>query len=159
MRTNNRCFFNTTCSGLILVLFLFCGQALSAINLGVIAGSVNKPSHSFWGVSGQLGMIVPLLKLEFEWSKYSINPGTNTMTAGIMLRPKFGKISPYGVLGVGTEFEAISFEFSRYNSFSFFGFGAHLFLLDIMSLRADGRFMNFIDRSRFRFSAGLFVHF
>lgn len=143
---------------LILAAFLLAGQSLQAINLGVMAGSVSKPSQSFWGFSGQMGMIVPVLKLDFEWARYSGDPDTNAMTAGIMVRPKLGKISPFGVLGVGTEFDTISFEFSRYNSYSFFGFGVHLFLMDIMSLRADARFLHFTDHSRFRISAGLFVH-
>ena len=131
---------------------------MKAINLGVIAGTVSKPTHSFWGVSGQMGLIVPTLKLEIEWMRSNDEQGINGLTAGIMIRPKFGSISPYGVFGVGTEFDSISFQFSRYDSFSFLGFGAHLFLMDVLSLRADLRFQNFAERKRFRFSAGLFVH-
>jgi hypothetical protein len=154
MKTNNRL------TAVLLASFFFLGaaQTVWGINLGLIAGTINKPSQSFWGVSGQMGMIVPVLKLDFEWVRYSGDPDTNALTAGIMARPKLGKISPYGVVGVGTEFDVLSFHFSRYNSFSFWGGGVHLFLMDIMSLRVDGRFQHFTDRSRFRFSAGLFVH-
>lgn len=141
-----------------LLLAVLTSSHLSAINLGVIAGTASKPSQSFWGLSGQMGLIVPMLKLEFEWMRYSADYAANAMTASIMIRPKFGKLSPYGVLGVGTEFDTISFHFSRYNSFSILGFGAHLFLMDILSLRADLRFMTFSETSRFRVCAGLFVH-
>ncbi len=131
---------------------------LDAVNLGVIAGKTSKPSQSFWGLNGQMGLIVPTLKLEIEWMHYNADEVLNALMAGIMFRPKLGKLSPYGVLGVGSEFDTVSLKFSRYNSFAFFGFGCHLFLMEVMSLRVDCRFLNFSERKRFSLSAGLFVH-
>jgi len=151
---------NIISTGLLIALFFFIFGSvdINAINLGVMAGTTSKPTQSFWGFSGQMGLIVPTLKLEIEWMRQNGGEGGNVLLAGIMFRPKFGSISPYGVLGVGTEFDTITFQFNRYNSFSFLGFGVHLFLMDILSIRADCRFLTFSERNRFRISAGLFVH-
>ena len=80
------------------------------------------------------------------------------ITAGIKFRPKFGKLAPYGIIGVGGEFEHLTFNFSKYDKFTFIGGGAHLFFSDMISIRTDIRFLNFSDSTRTRFSGGIFFH-
>ncbi len=140
------------------VLFLIGSLNIGALNLGFMAGTVSKPSRTFWGVSGQMGMIVPALKLELEWMRFPEDEMFN-LHAGIMFRPKTGKFSPYGVLGVGTSYDKIGNMFKRDNNYVYFGFGSHLFLISLLSVRADLRFLNYKDDHYFRISGGLFVHF
>lgn len=142
---------------LILSLIIVCGLCLSGYDLGVIGGALSKPNKMFVGFSGSMRLIVPTLKIEFELFKI-IDSENNIISGGIKFNPKLGKISLYGMLGVGTEFEKINFDFSHYRAFTFLGFGAHLYLMDMLSLRGDMRFYNFTDVTRSRISFGIFLH-
>lgn len=114
-----------------------------------------------YGIAGGTGMLVPMVKFEIEYYKKK-DAGTlgkpNALTLGIKFRPKFGKFAPYGIVGVGGEFDSFGLSFSEYNKFSFFGGGMHFFLNGMVSLRGDIRFLNFSDSTRTRFSAGVFIH-
>lgn len=142
----------------IAVVLLFLGMNAEALNLGFMAGTVSKPSRTFWGVSGQMGMIVPALKLEFEWMRFP-QEERYSLHGGIMFRPKTGRFSPYGVVGVGTSYDKIGSMFKRDNNYLYFGFGSHLFLVSLLSVRADLRFIHYKEDHDFRISGGLFVHF
>ncbi len=141
---------------ILIFVFLFSFNLIS-YDLGFIVGTVNNPNTFLYGLSGSMRLIVPTLKVEFEiYSKTEYS--NSTMSVVVKINPKFGKFSVYGILGAGTEYEDITFDFSEYNGFTFIGGGAHLYLIDIMSLRFDFRLLSFSTINRLRLSLGLFVH-
>lgn len=142
------CFF-------VALLFL-CLNSI-ALDLGVIAGSISRPSSFTYGLSAGSGAIVPMLKFEFEGCRIS-ETGWNSLSAAIKIRPKFGVFAPYAVLGAGGEFEKLNFHFSDYNFYTFIGGGFHLFFTSMFSLRADLRFLHLPDADRVRISGGFFIH-
>lgn len=143
-------------AGSILILVLF-SIPLFSIELGIIGGNVTNPSELHYGISGGLGLLVPLLKMEFEFLSTPAS-GLMELSAAAKIRPKFGKLAPYATAGVGTAFEKINFDIDQYELFTFIGGGVHFFFGGFLSLRADIRFQNFSDRNRVRLSGGIFVH-
>ncbi|MBN2347172.1 MAG: hypothetical protein JXO51_12390 [Candidatus Aminicenantes bacterium] len=129
----------------------------SALDLGVVAGSVGRPSSFLYGLSLGSGTFVPLVKLEFEGTRTS-ETGWNSLSAAVKVRPKFGRLAPYALLGAGGEFAKLSFRFSEYDFYTFVGGGLHLFFAPIISLRADARFLHFSGLNRTRISGGVFIH-
>jgi hypothetical protein len=146
---------------LLIIGALLFSSGLFPAEVGVFAGTITNPSHSHYGLSAGLGFLVPLVKFEFELYRQA---GTedpelpNAVTAGIKFRPKFGKLWPYAVVGVGTEFRRFSLDFKKYDSFTFIGAGIHYKMMAVISLRADLRLLNYSEFNRTRLSAGLFVH-
>ena len=143
-------------SGLVVIVLLFSIQLLP-IELGVIGGSISNPSELNYGLSGGTGLFIPLLKMEFE---FSMTPDSDLMefSAAAKIRPKFGKLAPYAVAGVGVVFEKIGFDFDQYEFFTLIGGGVHFFFGGFFSLRADIRFQSFPDQNRIRLSGGFFFH-
>jgi hypothetical protein len=142
---------------ILLIGCLLLALNASALDAGLIAGSINQPSSFCYGLSAGMGLIVPMLKFEFEG--YRIKElGLNSLSAAIKFRPKFGSFAPYAFLGVGSEFEKLNFHFSEYNFYSMIGGGFHLFLSSMFSLRFDLRFLHFSDIDRTRVSGGVFFH-
>lgn len=145
---------------IVIVLAVLTGS-LRAVELGVTAGTMGKNGAFHYGFAVGSGLFVPMLKLEIEYYKvkdadFLVEPGATTV--GIKFRPKMGKISPYGIVGVGSEFESFGFDFGDYDKFTFVGGGVHFYMMDMMSLRADVRFLHFSDRNVTRISAGIFFH-
>ncbi len=140
----------------LFALLLLCLH-VRALDLGAVAGSVNRPSSFFYGISVGSGTIVPMLKFEFEGCRVS-ETGWNSLSAAVKFRPKFGIIAPYAVLGAGGEFEKLNFKFSEYEFYTFFGGGLHIYFTSMLSLRADLRFQNFAAAERTRISGGIFLH-
>lgn len=140
----------------LVFVFVFSGNLIS-YDLGFIVGTVNNPPTFVYGLSGSMRLIVPTLKVEFEiYSKPE--DSDSVMSVGVKINPKFGKFSVYGILGAGTEYEELTFDFSEYNGFTFIGGGAHFYLIDMLSLRFDFRLLSFSADDRIRLSLGLFVH-
>ena len=137
-------------------LFSLCLSSF-ALDLGLVAGSISRPSSFTYGVSVGSGTIVPMLKFEFEGCRIS-ETGWNSLSAAVKFRPKFGIFAPYAVLGAGGEFEKLNFKFSEYNFYTFIGGGFHLFFTSMLSLRADLRFLRLPDADRTRISGGIFLH-
>jgi hypothetical protein len=142
---------------LFLALLFLCALSAPALDLGLTAGSVSRPSSFFYGLSAGSGTIVPMLKFEFEGWRIS-ETGINCLSAALKLRPKFGAFAPYAVLGAGAEFEKLNFKFSEYNFYTFIGGGSHFFLNSTISLRADVRWLNLAETGKTRISGGLFIH-
>ena len=143
------------------LLFLACVFFLSlnvcALEVGLFAGSSSHPATFTYGLSAGVGSIVPKLSLEVEGWKLK-EQGLTALSGALKFRPKLGKFAPYLVIGVGTEFEKISFQFIQYHTYSMIGGGAHLFFSDMFSLRFDLRFLHFSDVKRTRFNGGIFIH-
>ena len=129
----------------------------TALDLGLIAGSVRPPASFFPGVSLGSGTIVPMLKFEFEGCRIK-ETGMKSLSAAVKFRPKFGIFAPYAVLGAGGEFEKLNFRFSDYDFYTFIGGGFHLFFNSMISLRADLRFLNLPKANKTRISGGIFIH-
>jgi hypothetical protein len=148
---------------LVTMFLISISGAAFAFELGVTGGVMSKSSSNFnYGIAGGTGFMIPMLKLEFEFYKMAgAEPPDkpNVITAGIKFRPKFGKLAPYGIIGVGGEFERLTFNFGKYDKFIFVGGGMHLFFSNMISIRGDIRFLNFSGSSRIRFSGGVFLHF
>lgn len=142
---------------LLLAIILLCALSASALDLGLVAGSLSRPSGFFYGFSVGSGTIVPILKLEFEGYRISAT-GRNSLSVAVKLRPKFGAVAPYAVLGAGTEFAKLNFRFSEYDAYTFIGGGIHYFLTSMISLRADVRFLNLPAADKTRISGGFFIH-
>lgn len=147
------------------IILSIAGVSAHAVELGLTAGHMSKTydSGTHYGIVGGTGMIVPLVKLEFEMyrksGEYPVGEFSNGMSLGIKLRPQWGKLAPYGIIGFGTEYETVGLDFDEYNSFTFFGGGVHFFFSGMVSLRGDVRFYSFSDSTRTRLSAGVFIHF
>lgn len=142
-------------------IFLSCIMLFSlnmtALDLGLTAGSISQPSSFIYGISAGSGTIVPMLKFEFEGFRIA-ETGMNSLSAAIKFRPKFGVFAPYAVLGGGSEFARLNFHFSEYAFYTFVGGGFHLFFNSMISLRADLRFLHLSDVNKTRISGGLFIH-
>jgi hypothetical protein len=147
---------------LFICMALFCSAGLFSFEGGFIVGTINKPAHTIYGLSGGTGILIPMVKLEVEAYKLS---GTdpleysNTLSIGVKFRPKFGRFAPYAVVGIGTEFDTFSFDSDKRANFTLLGGGVHMYLAGMISLRGDIRFLNFSSYTRARLSAGIFVHF
>jgi hypothetical protein len=128
-----------------------------ALDLGLVAGSLNHPTGFTYGLSVGSGTILPMLKFEFEGCRIS-ESGWDTLSAAVKFRPKFGIFAPYAVLGAGGEFAKLNFHFSEYRFYSFVGGGFHLFFTSMFSLRFDLRFLHFSDLDKTRISGGFFIH-
>jgi hypothetical protein len=143
---------------LVLLAVLLLAGRLQAVDAGIFAGSLARSEGLSWGVGVDSGLLVPLLKLEAEGVKLG-STGMKSLSIGVKLRPRFGNISPYLVIGLGTAFESLNFDFNKYDGFSFIGGGIHLFMVNLFSLRFDVRFWRFaLGDSRARLTAGLFLH-
>lgn len=129
----------------------------SALDAGLIAGSISQPSSFCYGLSAGMGMIVPMIKLEFEGYRIK-ESGLNSLSAAVKFRPKFGRLSPYVFLGVGSEFIKLNFHFSEYSFYTMTGGGLHIYFSSMFSLRLDLRFLRFSDVSQTRISGGIFLH-
>lgn len=140
----------------VSILFLF-SASLFSLELGLIVGSSTNPAEAIYGISAGSGFIVPLLKFEFEYYNLA-DRKYEALTAGVKLRKRFRKFAPYGIIGVGSEFDNITFKFDKYETFFFVGGGLHLYIGSILSLRADIRFLNFSDTNKTRLSVGAFFH-
>ncbi len=145
-----------------MVVVSLCSVSSFAFEIGAIGGTITNPSHSVYGVSGGMGMLVPMIKFELEL--YRIHGAefpefSNVITGAVKFRPKLGKFSPYAVLGAGAEFDSLGFDFDDYAKFTFIGGGVHYNITGMLSLRGDVRFMNYSGYNRTRISGGLFIHF
>ena len=140
-----------------IFLFIVLFYNLCGYEFGIIAGTINKPSSFNYGLSGGMGFIVPMLKFEVELYKKS---GTDydALTGGVKFRPKLGKISPYAILGIGTEFKKFDFHSNNYDGFTFFGGGVHIHLVGPASFRVDFRYLNFSFVNRVRLTGGIFIN-
>ena len=143
-------------TALLAGLLILCLDAF-ALDLGLIAGSISRPASFFYGLSAGSGTIVPMLKFEFEGYRIR-ETGWNSLSAAVKLRPKFGKLAPYAVLGAGGEFEKLNFRFSEYKFYTYIGGGLHLFFTSMFSLRFDLRFLHLPDANKTRISGGFFIH-
>jgi hypothetical protein len=146
---------NKKISFLAVILFMSLGSY--ALDLGVIAGSISRPSSFCFGLSIGSGTVLPLLKFEFEG--YRIRESArNSLSAAVKLKPKFGRFSPYVLLGAGGEFEKLNFRFSEYAFHTFIGGGLNILFESLFSLRFDLRFLHYSDINRTRISGGIFIH-
>jgi hypothetical protein len=147
----------------VMTAMLFmCSTALYSFEIGLIGGRLTKPSHNLYGVSGGMGMFVPMLKLEVEIYRLSgvdYFEYPNGVTIGIKFRPKLGKFSPYAVIGIGADFDTLGFQLDEYEKFTFIGGGVHFHVAGMLSLRGDVRFLNYTGYNRTRLTAGVFIHF
>jgi len=142
-----------------LFLSIFLSVSLLGFEIGAFGGNITKPSHLTYGISAGTGLFVPMLKVEFEYFRIhntELPELPNAMTLGIKFRPKLGNISPYGVVGIGSEFETFGFDLDE--KFTFIGGGIHLYLNGMVSFRADIRFLNYSGFNRTRFTGGVFLH-
>ena len=141
---------------IISVLFVL-PVCVFSFELGLIGGTINKPTESIYGISGTSGFIIPLLKFEVEYYNLAKRKW-EAVTGGVKLRKKFGKFAPYAVVGVGAEFPNLTFHTSQYETFLFVGGGVHYHFAGFFSLRADIRFQNFSEKNKTRLSVGIFAH-
>lgn len=143
------------------LLFVF-SISLYSFEVGIIGGTLTKPSHNLYGLSGSMGLFVPMLKLELEiWRYTSVDYPAykNGGTLGVKFKPTLGKFSPYAVLGIGADFDTLGFQFDEYDKFTFIGGGVYLKLAAMISIRGDARFFNYTGYNRARVSAGVFFSF
>ncbi len=143
---------------LVLILSTFIISInLYSVEMGFILGNTNKETGLNFGLSVGMGMLLPLLKVEYELVS---NPDADnkSITTGIKLKPKFGTFSPYALIGFGTDFTKFSLELKSYNTFSFFGGGIYIFFGKIFSVRFDIRFLNYKAVNKTRITGGLFIN-
>lgn len=140
-----------------LIFFLGLVLKIFPIEVGLIGGNISNPSEFNYGLSGGSGLIIPMLKFELEFYQMA-ETNFKALTAGLKLRPKFGKLAPYIIVGAGTELDKFTFKFSEYEFFTFFGGGIHYFLIRNVSIRLDIRFQSFSAANKTRLEAGVFFH-
>jgi len=143
---------------IIILSIVFFVSTIYSAELGFIVGTVNNNTGLNIGFSAGMGMLLPLLKVEYELTK---NPdiGNKTITTGIKLKPKLGNFSPYALIGIGTDFEKFSLEFSSYSTFTLYAGGLYIYFSKLFSIRFDFRFMNYKTFNKTRLSGGIFLNF
>lgn len=147
---------------LFLILMFFGGYSF-AFEVGLTIGSMSQSTDSglHYGIAGGMGFLIPMIKFEIEIYKMKdkeLYDKPNAITAGVKFRPKLSRLTPYAIIGVGSEFEKLGFSFSEFKNFVFIGGGVHFYLARALSIRADLRFMNFSNTNKTRLSAGIFIH-
>lgn len=148
----------------VVLVIVITSWNLSAMELGFVTGSLSKPTRTQIGVSGSMGMVIPMVKIEMEWHRKSAKENDlefrNSLSIALKVRPKFGNLAPYAAVGVGSEFDHFNFHFTRdQEKFSFFGGGLHYFFSGMFSIRGDVRFLHYsAGYNRTRISAGVFLH-
>ena len=142
---------------LILTILLLATTFIHSSELGFVIGNMNRKTGLTLGLSVGMGMLLPMLKVEYELMK---NPdlGNKSITTGIKLKPKFGNFSPYCLVGIGTDFEKFSLQFSSYDTFSFYGAGIYLYFGKIFSIRFDLRFFDYKYVNKTRLTGGIFIN-
>jgi len=147
---------------LVLSLLIMFSTGLLGIEVGIFAGSVSKPKHNLAGLSVGTGFMVPMLKLEAEYYKMtnvSLLELPKAISIGVKVRPRFGSLAPYGIVGIGMEFDKFNFKSSESDKFSFIGGGLHFYITGMVSLRGDVRLLHFKYGNRTRVTGGVFIHF
>lgn len=142
---------------IIIIVILLSISFVYSVEIGLIMGNTNRDTGLNVGLSIGMGMLIPMLKVEYELLK-NPNVDNKTVTTGIKLKPKFGTFSPYALIGVGTDFEKFSLEFKSYNTFSFYGGGLYIYFGKIFSVRFDLRFLNYKTINKTRVSGGIFIN-
>jgi hypothetical protein len=149
---------------MVMILVLGSGYAFG-FEAGLTGGAMSKKIDSgfHYGLAVTAGFLVPMVKFEFEVYKMKENVATvatkdKALCFGVKFRPKLGSFAPYAIVGVGGEFDKFGLDFGDYHKFTFIGGGCHVFLMDMLSIRADIRAMHFKDMNKTRFSAGVFLH-
>ena len=141
---------------LIIILILFYNSF--PVELGGIIGDIKKPTGLVYGFSFGSGLIIPMVKYEFELLNIT---GSEYKTAGIglKLRPKLGDIAPYIVVGVGTDFlKILNFDKDNYKKFTFYGAGFYYFFTKMVSIRIDFRLLNYSELTKTRITGGIFLN-
>jgi len=143
----------------VILVLLLCASVLPAIEAGIFVGKTGEPSLTAYGVSFGLGFFlpVPFVKMEIEGWKMA-NDTHDSLSVGVMWRPKFRVFAPYVVAGAGAQFPQLNLHFSTYDFFTFLGGGLHIYARNFLSLRLDYRLLNLPGANRSRFSAGIFFH-
>lgn len=142
---------------LLIIVLLLISNTMYSIEFGFLADKNTEPSGTALGFSAGMGLIIPLLKFEFELMKKK-NTGIDTIGFGLKIRKKIGKFAPYAVIGAGARFDKFSITFSNYNYYTFVGGGTHLYFLHFFSLRFDVRLQSYNSNNNVRFSIGAFAH-
>ena len=140
-----------------LILCLLLAAEATALEVGAIGGAIGRPASFFYGLSAGFGIIVPMVKLEFEGCRTD-DAAVNSISAAAKFRPTFGKFAPYVLVGAGGNFEKLNFKFSEYRFYTMMGCGFHFLFSSRFSLRADLRFLHFVDINDTRISGGVFFH-
>ncbi|HLP61740.1 MAG TPA: outer membrane beta-barrel protein [Candidatus Deferrimicrobium sp.] len=148
----------------IMIFVLGSGYAFG-FEAGVTGGAMSKKIDSgfHYGLAVTSGFLIPMVKFEFELYKMKENVATvatkeKALCVGVKFRPKLGNFAPYVIVGVGGEFDKFGLDLGDYHKFTFIGGGCHFFIIDMLSVRGDIRFMHFSDMDKTRFSAGVFLH-
>lgn len=125
----------------LIALVLVLSTSLMGMEFGAYAGTLNESGTTLLGLSLDSGFLVPMLKLETEFYFFTAPERTGkVLTAGLKIRPKFGKISPYAVVGVGTEMERLDLSQAKDRYFTFVGGGLSIKIAPMLSVRLDARF-------------------
>ena len=132
-------------------------SCLSAVELGLVGGRIGDPSEYYYGLSGGLGLILPMLKLEAELIR-APDSGTTGVSLGIKFRPRIGAFGPFAVVGGGAEMDGLNFDFGDYDWYVFIGAGTHFYLKRFLSIRGDFRYLRFSGRDFLRYGLGVFFH-
>lgn len=130
---------------------------LRSIELGFILGDINKSTGLCYGVSVGSGMIIPIVKFEFEYYKIA-DSDYKALTTGLKIKPRIGDFSPYAVLGVGTDFIKFNLVLDDYRKFAFYGAGLYYYFLKMLSVRIDLRILNYSEFSNTRISGGIYIN-
>ena len=142
---------------IIIIIFFLSLMPLKSIELGLIAGDINNSTGLCYGISVGSGMIIPIVKFEFEYYKI-VDGDYKGITTGLKLKPRIGDFSPYILLGVGTDFEKFNFVLSDYKKFTFYGAGLYYYFLKMLSVRIDMRILNYSEFSKTRITAGIYIN-
>ncbi len=152
----------------LIILLVVSSASLAGMQFGAYVGTLNEAGTTLLGLSLDSGFLIPMLKLETEFYFFTAPERTGkVLTAGLKLRPKFGKISPYAVVGVGTELQRLDLSMAKDRYFTFVGGGMSIKVAPMLSIRLDARFQQhgksltktpMLEAVNFtRFSAGVFV--
>ncbi len=142
---------------LLVFLLLSISNYLLPFEFGLIAGKNTKPSQTTLGFSAGMGLLIPMVKFEFELMKQN-STDQKAAGVGLKIKKKVGKFAPYVVIGAGTRFEKFSVTFKNYDYFTYIGGGAHFNMLQFFSLRFDVRYQSYSEENNVRFSIGVFAH-
>ncbi len=140
-----------------IFIILFISSLVFSIEFGFLAGKNTKPSNTALGLSAGMGLLIPMVKFEFELMNQN-STDLKTIAVGIKIRKKIGSLAPYVVIGAGTRFEKFSITFSNYDYFTYIGGGTHFYVLPLLSLRFDVRYQSYSDINNVRLSIGAFAH-
>ncbi len=139
-----------------LVFFLVLACSVNGADLGFFLGTNIDRGDFCYGLALDLGTIIPLLKIGFDYCRQKDQP-LKLFSLDLKLKAVLGNFKPFLGMGIAAGWEKFNLKFSEYELYTFVTAGIFINFLKLFSLRLEGRFPFNREKYFSRITAGIFV--